>query len=116
MPRSDSRRGDNGPSIIRAQTMSMKKTDLEKHLAKKLDGRMKSTVVPQRFGQGSTAAKETSEQKSHSPAIKLVAVSCRLPADLVNRLRERAIVHDGGLNALLAQAAEQWLASGGAKP
>ena len=95
--------------------MSMKKTDLEKHLAKKLSGRMKSTVVPQRFGQGSAAVKERSEQKSHLPAGKLVAVSCRFPADLINRLREQAVMHEGGLNALLAQAAEQWLASASAK-
>ena len=94
--------------------MGMKKTDLEKHLAKKLSGRMKSTVVPQRFGQGSAAAKEKSEQNSHSPPGKLVAVSCRFPADLINRLREQAIMHKGGLNALLAQAAEQWLASASA--
>ena len=95
--------------------MSMKKTDLEKHLAKKVDGRMKSAVVPQRFGQDSSAVKEKQEQKSHASATKLVAVSCRFPADLVNRLRARAIVHEGGLNALLAQAAEQWLTSSGAQ-
>jgi hypothetical protein len=35
--------------------MSMKKTDLEKHLAKKLDGKLKSGTIPQRFGQGAKA-------------------------------------------------------------
>ena len=91
--------------------MSMKKTDLEKHLAKKLDGRMKSGVVPQRFGQGSTAAKDKPAQKSPGAASKLVAVSCRLPADLVNRLRERAVGHEGGVNALVAQALETMLSA-----
>lgn len=95
--------------------MSMKKTDLEKHLAKKLDGRMKSAAVPQRFGQGSAAVKEKTERKPPAPAARLVAVSCRLPADLVNRLRELAIAREGGMNALLAQAAEQWLASADAQ-
>lgn len=91
--------------------MSMKKTDLEKHLAKKLDGRMKASAVPQRFGQGSMAAKEKPVQKPAVAAVKLVAVSCRLPADLVNRLRERAVGHEGGVNALVAQAVETLLSS-----
>lgn len=95
--------------------MSMKKTDLEKHLAKKLDGRMKATAVPQRFGQGSVASKEKAAQKTVTPSTKLVAVSCRLPADLVNRLRQHAVSQDGGMNAVLAQAAEHWLLSAGAQ-
>ena len=41
--------------------MSMKKTDLEKHLAKKLDGKMKTGVAPQRFGKGTTAASAKTE-------------------------------------------------------
>ena len=93
--------------------MSMKKSDLEKHLAKKIDGRLKSSAVPQRFGQGSAIVKEKTEMKLHAQSAKLVAVSCRLPADLVNQLREVAKVHEGGMNALLAHAAEQWLASAG---
>ena len=95
--------------------MSMKKTDLEKHLAKKLDGRMKANAVPQRFGQGSAKSKEKAEQNARPVAAKLVPVSCRLPAELVHRLRERAIGHEGGMSALVAQAVEQWLATAGAK-
>ena len=95
--------------------MSMKKTDLEKNMAKRLDGRMKSAAVPHRFGQTSAPAKEKTEQKSHAPTAKLVAVSCRLPSDLVNRLRELAVAHEGGMNAVLAKALEQWLASAGTK-
>jgi hypothetical protein len=91
--------------------MSMKKTDLEKHLAKKLDGRMKASAVPQRFGQGSATPKEKSGQNARPVVAKLVPVSCRLPAELVQRLRERAIGHEGGLSALVAQAVEQWLAT-----
>lgn len=72
---------------------------------------MKSSAIPHRFGQGSAAPKEQVEQSPHPAAAKLVAVSCRLPADLVNRLRERAVAHEGGVNALVAQALEQWLAS-----
>ena len=94
--------------------MSMKKTDLEKRLAKKLDGRMK-TAVPQRFGKGAVMDKPKPEGKSRPAVAKLVAVSCRLPAELVNRLREHAIGREGGMSAVVAQAVEQWLVSAGAK-
>ena len=94
--------------------MSMKKTDLEKRLAKKLDGRMKSSGVPARYGPGSAAAAGTTDGEeavapAHDTPAKLVAVACRLPADLANRLRERAARHEGGANALMAQALEHWL-------
>ena len=91
--------------------MSMKKMDLEKHLAKKLDGRMKSGVVPQRFGQGSTAAGAKTEPKSRAAVAKLVPVVCRLPAELVNRLRERTVGFEGGMNVVMTQAVELWLRS-----
>ena len=91
--------------------MSMKKTDLEKHLAKKLDGRMKSGVVPKRFGQGSAAVGAKTELKSRDAVAKLVPVACRLSAELVNRLRERVVGFEGGMNAVMAQAVELWLRS-----
>lgn len=91
--------------------MSMKKTDLVKNLAKKLDGKMKSAGIPQRFGQGSAVAAEKRETRVRDAAPKLIPVACRLPADLVTRLRERAVVQEGGVNVVIAQALEQWLAS-----
>lgn len=91
--------------------MSMKKTDLEKHLAKKLDGKLKSGAIPQRFGQGAKAVSAKAEVKSKDTAPKLVQLSCKLPADLAQRLRDRAVTVDGGVNAILTQAAAQWLES-----
>ena len=90
--------------------MSAKKTDLVKHLAKKLDGKMKSTSVPPRFAQGSadTAAAKRAE-RAENAAPKLVSVACRLPADLVNQMRERARTQDGGVNAIVALAVTKWL-------
>jgi len=93
--------------------MSMKKTDLEKHLAKKLDGRMKSSIVPQRFGKASAAVAGQGERKA---VARLVPVACRLPADLVTRLRERAVGFEGGLSALMAQAAARWLEAADGEP
>lgn len=95
--------------------MSMKKTDLEKHLAKKLDGRMKSRAVPTRFGQGSAAAKTPAEPVARPAVAKLVPVSFRLPAELVQRLRERAVGHEGGISALAAEALARGLAASQSK-
>lgn len=87
--------------------MSMRKTDLVKHLAKKLDGKMKGAGVPQRFAQGAGASRR--ERPAGPAAIKLEPVTCRLPPDLAQRLRERAVAHEGGIHAIMAQALEGWL-------
>ncbi len=92
--------------------MSMKPTDLVKNLAKKLDGRMKSANVPKRFAQGSAAMAASKPQRAGDAQPKLVAVACRLPADLVNQLRARAVGYEGGVNALIAEALEQSFAAG----
>ena len=89
--------------------MSMKKTDLYKNLAKKVDGKMKAALPPQRFAQGAASVAQKAEKATYDSASKLVPVACRLPAELVNRLRERAVGHEGGVNALIAQAVERWL-------
>ena len=88
--------------------MSLKKTDLVKNLAKKLDGRMKAAGVPRRFAQGA-AEVAGKRDKQEASAAKLVPITCRLPAELVTRLRERAAGHEGGINALMAQALERAL-------
>jgi hypothetical protein len=92
--------------------MSLKKTDLVKNLAKKLDGRMKAAGVPRRFAQGAAevaAGGANKRDKQEAAAAKLVPITCRLPAELVTRLRERAAGHEGGINALMAQAVERAL-------
>jgi hypothetical protein len=89
--------------------MSMKKTDLVKNLAKKLDGRMKAAGVPDRFAQGAADAVDKREQRRRDAAAGLVPFACKLPAELVKRLHERAAGHEGGINALVAQAIEQAL-------
>jgi hypothetical protein len=93
----------------RDKTMSMKKTDLVKGLAKKLEGRMKTASVPVRFAQGAAAVAEKRDLRAPAAAPKLVPVACRLPAELVNRLRERAVTQEGGVNAVIAQALTHWL-------
>jgi hypothetical protein len=90
--------------------MSMKKTDLVKNLAKKLDGRMKSAGVPGRFGQGAAELVDRREQRRRDTAAGLVPFACKLPAELVKQLNEKAATHEGGVNDLVAQALQTALA------
>ena len=90
--------------------MSMKKTDLTKHLAKKLDGRMKAAGVPQRYGPGAGDAVDKREQRRRDAAAGLVPFACKLPAELIRRVHERAVADPGGLNGWVAAALQQALA------
>ena len=83
--------------------MAMKKTDLEKNKAKKITGSMKSAVVPDRFAQGAAASLDKRERRARDAAAGLVPFACKLPAELIKRLHERAAAHEGGVNALVAQ-------------
>ena len=83
--------------------MSMKKTDLEKNKAKKIAGSIKSSLVPDRFAQGAATALDKRERRARDAAAGLVPFACKLPADLIKRLHERAATHEGGVNALVAQ-------------
>ena len=89
--------------------MSMKKTDLEKNKAMKIDGKMKSAGVPSRFAKNAAEVVDKREQRRRDTAAGLVPFACKLPAELVKRLHERAAAHEGGANAFVAQALEQAL-------
>lgn len=89
--------------------MALKSTDMAKNMAKKLDGSLKSESLPDRFGQASKASNNKRERAADIPASKLIPVNYRLPAELVNRLREHAANHEGGINHLVATALNEWL-------
>ena len=90
--------------------MSMKKSDLDKNLGMKISGKMKTAVVPDRFTQSAAAAVDKREQRKRDSAAGLVPFACKLPGDLVRRLHDRAVSHEGGLNALVVAALEKALA------
>jgi hypothetical protein len=90
--------------------MSMKKTDLTKNLARKIDGRMKGAGVPGRFAQGAGLLVDRKEQRRLDSAAGLVPFACKLPADIAKQLQERAAAHEGGLNMLVAQLLREGLA------
>jgi hypothetical protein len=90
--------------------MSMKKTDLVRNLAARLDSQVKAAGVPGRFAQGSAAPLDKREQRRRDAAAGLVPFACKLPGELVRRLNERAATHEGGVNALVAEALQKTLA------
>ena len=81
--------------------MSMKKSDLDKHLGKKLGGQMKAAGAAGRFGQGAGDVVDRREQRRLDAAAGLVPFACKLPSDLAAQLRERAAAEPGGINALV---------------
>ncbi|EHR70751.1 hypothetical protein BurJ1DRAFT_1900 [Burkholderiales bacterium JOSHI_001] len=88
--------------------MSMKKTDMDKNMAKKVGGQLKAAGTPQRFGSGSYLA-AAKREKPASAANKTVPIAIRLSAELAASLRERAVGQEGGISAVVAMAVEQWL-------
>ncbi len=89
--------------------MSMKKSDLDKHLGKKIGGQMKGAGVPGRFAQGANDVPDRREQRRLDTAAGLVPFACKLPGDLAALLRERGAGHDGGVNAVVAEALRKGL-------
>jgi hypothetical protein len=102
---------DNRANQPESHAMSMKKTDLVKNLAKKLDGRMKTAGVPGRFAQGAAEMVDKREQRRRDAEAGLVPFACKLPSGLVKRLHERAAGVEAGVNGLVAQALGGWLDS-----
>jgi hypothetical protein len=82
--------------------MSMKKFELEKVKALKIGGQMKAAVIPDRFAQGASNAADKRERRTRDAAAGLVPFACKLPAELVKRLNEKAVAEEGGVNALVA--------------
>jgi hypothetical protein len=77
--------------------MSMKKTDLEKHKAKKLAGRS-SGPAPDRFGKGAAAPLDKREQRERDREAGLVPFAVKLHGDLVREIHEAAKARGLGLN------------------
>jgi hypothetical protein len=89
--------------------MSMKKSELDKHLGKKVVGEMKGAGIPGRFAQGASMVGDRREQRRLDAAAGLVPFACKLPGDLAARLRERAGTHEGGMNGLVAELLKKGL-------
>jgi hypothetical protein len=92
--------------------MPMKKTDLEKNKALKLTHSMKLSTAD-RFGKGSAATPvlDRREQRKLDQAQGLVPFACKLNAELVEQLKERAATHPEGMTGLLTEVIQRGLPS-----
>lgn len=89
--------------------MTLKRTDLARQLALKIEGQRKGAPVPGRFAQDADALPDRRTQRKLDAAAGLVPFACKLPAPLAAQLRERAAGHEGGLNGLVAELLQRGL-------
>lgn len=91
--------------------MPMKKFDLEKNKALKLTQSLKQSQS-ERFGKGAEQAPANRrEQRKLDQANGLVPFACKLDAQLVAQLKERAAAHPEGMTGLLDALLRQALAT-----
>lgn len=85
----------------------MKKTDLEKHKALKIMGKLNAAIPPNRYA-GSTPAPDRREQRRLDQAAGLVSFPVKLRQPLIDALRAKAqadgVSTNELVNALLADA------------
>lgn len=88
----------------------MKKTDLYKNLAQKVEGRMKQAGTPDRFAQGATLDRK--EQRKLDQAKGLIPFAVKLDAELAAELRSLSESRQLGLNELVEELLRKGLAAG----
>jgi len=93
--------------------MAMKKFDLEKNKALKLANDMKQAGA-ERFGKpGAQPALDRRAQRKLDQEQGLVPFACKLNAELVGQLKERAAAHPEGMTGLLTEVLKRGLAAEG---
>jgi hypothetical protein len=90
--------------------MSMKKSDLDKQMGKKVGGQMRAAGAADRFGAGASDQLDRREQRRRDAEAGLVPFACKLPSDLAATLRGRAAAHAGGMNGLIEELVRKSLA------
>ena len=87
----------------------MKKTDLYKNLALKIENQMKQAGTPDRFAQGEVLDRKA--QRKLDQAKGLVPFAVKLDAQLTESLRTLAASRQIGLNELVGELLEKGLAA-----
>jgi hypothetical protein len=89
----------------------MKLTDLHKNQGLKIAGESRKGGVADRFGKGVAQVLDRKEQRKLDAAAGLVPFACKLHADLVRNLQERAQADGTGLNETVADLLKKGLAA-----
>ncbi|WP_328589876.1 hypothetical protein [Derxia lacustris] len=90
--------------------MSMKRTDLEKNKALKLDNALRAALPPDRFAKGSTLDKR--ERRKLDQARGLIPFAVKLEQTLVNEVRAAAAAAGLDLDDAVAALLRRGLAAG----
>lgn len=88
----------------------MKRTDLEKNMAHKLDSRLKLAGTPTRFAGG--AVLDRKEQRKLDQAQGLIPFAVKLDVQLTEEIRAQAVARQLGLNELVSELLRKGLAAG----
>lgn len=90
----------------------MKKTDLEKLKGLKIDGQMKRSGTPGRFGaDAAMAVTSRREQRERERAQGLIPFAIKLDGELVKRIHALVQERKAGLNEVVAELLEKGLKS-----
>lgn len=90
----------------------MKKTDLEKLKARKIESQVGKTMKSSGFGKNEVAPPNRREQRKLDQAQGLVPFACKLHGALVKQLQELAQQRAGGLNEVVAELLKKALGKG----
>ena len=89
----------------------MKKTDLEKNKALKINSGMNRFGTPGRFGKDASVPMQRREQRKLDQALGLVPFAVKLNGDLVKQVQALAQERKTGLNEVVAELLKKGLAS-----
>jgi hypothetical protein len=89
--------------------LHVKKTDMEKLMAKKIVGAAGHSKVPDRFGKDSAVPLDKREQRERDRELGLVPFAVKLHEDLVKQLQDLAKKKGTGLNEVTAELLQKGL-------
>jgi hypothetical protein len=87
----------------------VKKTDMEKLMAKKITGAAGHSKIPDRFGKDSAAPLDKREQRERDRELGLVPFAVKLHEDLVKQLQDLAQKKGTGLNEVTSELLQKGL-------
>jgi len=87
----------------------LKKADLEKNQAKKIERQIHQSPTAPRFGQGAALGADRREQRKRDQALGLIPFAIKLHGDLVKQLQALAQDRGIGLNELTSELLKKGL-------
>jgi len=87
----------------------LKRTDLEKNLFLKINGKISQSGTPGRFGGEAETVLDRREQRKHDQALGLVPFAVKLDGDLVKQIQSLAQTRQTGLSEIVTELLKKGL-------